>query len=144
MSLVKRLKSVRLEIVRQLFAFGMVGVTNIIVDLTVYWCLTRLFGWHYLAAAVGSFMISVTWSFLLNRRWTFRHRGSGIRGQYVRFFAVNSISAFFNLLLLDILIRQFGVYDLLAKVTVSLAIGIFNFSLNKWWTFRVRPHQTKG
>lgn len=135
-ALFKRQVSQRLETIRQVLVFGVVGVTNIVVDFSVYWCLTRLLGWYYLVAAVGSFLVSVTWSFTLNRRWTFRHRGADIHRQYVRFFAANVVSALLNLLLLDTLIRQFGVYDLAAKVGVSIMIGVFNFSLNKWWTFR--------
>ncbi|MFA5124369.1 MAG: GtrA family protein [Patescibacteria group bacterium] len=121
---------------RQFIKFCLVGTSNFLVDLGVYWLMTRLFGLHYLVASIISFAVAVTWSFELNRKWTFRHHSAGLKWQYAKFFVANIISLSLNLCLLSLLIELVHIPDLLAKAVSSFIVAIFNFSLNRFWTFK--------
>ncbi|MFA6227937.1 MAG: GtrA family protein [Patescibacteria group bacterium] len=121
---------------RQFIKFCLVGTSNFFVDLGVYWLMTRLFGLHYLIASVISFSVAVTWSFEFNRKWTFRHHNNNLKRQYVKFFIANIVSLSLNLSLLSLLIELAHVPDLWAKTLSALIVAIFNFSLNRFWTFR--------
>lgn len=123
-------------IAKEFIKFCFVGVTNLAVDILVYWFLTRAVDLYYFYAAVLSFVVAVTWSFLINRRWTFRHQGSDLGGQYIKFFVANLISMAINLSLFYLFVDYLNVYDLLAKALVAIIVVFFNFSLNKFWTFR--------
>jgi putative flippase GtrA len=126
----------RRTIFRQFIKFCLVGASNFLIDFLVYLLMTRLFGLHYIPASVISFAVAVTWSFEWNRKWTFRYQGSDLKWQYVKFFTANIISLCLNLGLLTLLIELFHIPDLWAKAVSSLIVAVFNFSLNRFWTFK--------
>jgi len=123
-------------VTKQFVKFCLVGFTNMAIDILVYWFFTRLFNIYYILASVLSFVVAVTWSFFMNRRWTFRYNGLDMTSQYVKFFVVNISVMVLNLSFLFILVDWFGVYDLLAKLMTAVVLAIVNFSVNKLWTFR--------
>jgi putative flippase GtrA len=123
-------------VTKEFVKFCLVGFTNLLIDIFVYWLLTRWLGFYYLLAATMSFAVAVSWSFYFNRRWTFRHLHHNILRQYLKFFVANAISLFANLSLFFLLVDLLALYDLLAKLLVAVIVAFLNFSLNKFWTFR--------
>ena len=126
----------RYPISKQFTKFCIVGSTNFVVDFIVYIILTRLLGVYYLAAAVISFIIAVSWSYFMNKKWTFRNKSPKISSQYLKFFSANAFGLVLNLLLMLALVELMGVYDVAAKVLVAVAIAFINFGLSRYWTFR--------
>ncbi|MFA5029388.1 MAG: GtrA family protein [Patescibacteria group bacterium] len=126
----------RYMIAKEFIKFCLIGLTNLFVDMSVYWLLTRFFHFYYLLAAIFSFVVAVTWSFYLNRHWTFRHQEKDLSRQYIKFFIANLISIFINLSLFYVLVDYWHFYDLLAKFLAAMIVAFLNFSLNKFWTFR--------
>ncbi len=122
----------------QFLKFCLVGLTNLAVDTIVYWFLTRLFGWYYILAAGGSFGVAVSWSFLLNRTWTFRAFPGRAASQYPKFVLANLAALATHLILFYFLVEVFGIYDLAAKIFAAVAAAGLNFFLNRFWTFRPR------
>ena len=131
-------------ITKQFIKFCLVGSTNLILDVFIYWFLTRVFDVYYMLAGVLSFVLVVTWSFLINRRWTFRHNGADTTSQYLKFFVVNVIVAILNLSSLYIFVEWFDFYDLAVKLAAAVVMAFVNFGLNKFWTFRTHnvEHRT--
>ncbi|MEK7072152.1 MAG: GtrA family protein [Patescibacteria group bacterium] len=123
-------------VTKQFIKFCLVGSTNMVIDIFVYWFFTRIFSVYYLLAAVFSFVVAVTWSFFMNRRWTFRHNGHNTTSQYVKFFVVNISVMVLNLSFLFIFVDWFGFYDLIVKLAAAVVFSLVNFSFNKFWTFR--------
>jgi putative flippase GtrA len=123
-------------ILKQFAKFCLVGFFNTLVDFSVYLFLTRIFLVYFIAANIFSFLVAVSFSFILNKYWTFRNQVNKIKSQYFKFFIINVIGLGINTSLLYFLVVYFHLSDLLAK---ALAIGIvlfWNFGLNKLWTFR--------
>jgi len=123
-------------ITKQMFKFGIVGICNVFLDILFYWFLTRILNLYYLLAATISFIILVTWSFYINRRWTYRHNGTDISNQYIKFVVTNLIAIFLNLGLMYIAVEHLYINDLIAKVVIGVSMGLFNFTVNKLWTFK--------
>lgn len=126
----------RYPVTKQFVKFSVVGSSNTMVDFLVYLFLTRALAIYYIFAAIISFIVAVTWSFYLNRRWTFRHSGKNSTNQYLKFFIVNTVVMILNLSSLFILVDLFGFYDLVAKLVAAIFLAVLNFSLNRFWTFK--------
>jgi putative flippase GtrA len=127
--------------IKQLIKFFLVGTSNTALDFIVYIVLTRIFHVYYLIATTISFIVAVTWSFYLNRRWTFRVK-RGLIPQYGAFFLVNTAVMLLNVGLLYVFVDYLKVDDLLAKLGITLILGILNFTVNKFWTFRPKIEKT--
>lgn len=122
--------------IAQFVKFSLVGASNTLIDFLLYALLTRAFHWHYLPANVFSFSVAATWSYTLNRRWTFRDRTSRIRRQYPKFFLVAVIGLGLTSLFLAVFIDLIGLHDLIAKAITVVLVTFWNFSANRTWTFR--------
>ena len=119
----------------QLVKFSIVGAVGYVVNLGVYTALLRGAGFHYLGAAVCSFLVAVTNNYTWNRVWTFRgHRGH-IAYQGLRFFVVSLVSLGANLLILRGLVGA-GLDKVLAQAIAIVLVTPLNFVGNKLWSFR--------
>ncbi len=68
--------------------FGIVGTSALPIDIAIVYAMR---GWVglYTAGAI-SYLIAATWTFTLNRTWTFRGRGTGpVWVQWLRFLGAN-------------------------------------------------------
>lgn len=111
---------------------------NTILDFTIYTTLTR--GWsfwrsHYLLANALSFTIVVTWSFVWNKRWTFRDRSPCHGRQYVTFVGVTIGGLGLAEGALAVGVHWFRLPDLLAKVTAGPLVVVWNFLAYRFLAF---------
>jgi putative flippase GtrA len=121
----------------QLVKFCLVGATGYAVNLVVYTVLLELAGFHYLPAAIGSFLVAVTNNYLLNRAWTFRHQRGHVVLQGARFLLVSTLALGANLLVLHLLVEA-GLGEVVAQAIAIVLVTPVNFVGNKLWSFRLR------
>jgi len=121
----------------QLVKFCLVGATGYAVNLVVYTVLLELAGFHYLPAAIGSFLVAVTNNYLLNRAWTFRHQRGHVVLQGARFLLVSTLALGANLLVLHLLVEA-GLGEVVAQAIAIVLVTPVNFVGNKLWSFRHR------
>ncbi len=129
------------EGIRQFLTFAVIGGMNTVIDFGIYYLLTRhtqLFDYHtpwkYVANSI-SFLTATTFSFWMNRSWTFRRSGWPTVTEGLRFYTTtiggllvnNSILFFFN--------EFVGINDLISKVFSTLFSMIWNFFFKKFWVF---------
>jgi putative flippase GtrA len=119
----------------QLAKFSAVGATGYAVNLGVYTALLRGAGWHYTAAATGSFLVAVTNNYLWNRLWTFRDQRGHVAFQGLRYLVVALIAYTANLGILSALIAL-GNDKILAQAIAIVLVTPLNFVGNKLWSFR--------
>jgi putative flippase GtrA len=119
----------------QLAKFSAVGATGYAVNLGVYTALLRGAGWHYTAAATGSFLVAVTNNYLWNRLWTFRDQRGHVAFQGLRYLVVALIAYTANLGILSALIAL-GTDKILAQAIAIVLVTPLNFVGNKLWSFR--------
>jgi len=120
----------------QLAKFATVGATGYVVNLAVYTALLRGAGWHYAAAATGSFLVAVTNNYLWNRVWTFRDQRGHVAFQGLRFLVVALVAYAANLAILSALIAL-GTEKVLAQAIAIVLVTPLNFVGNKLWSFRL-------
>lgn len=130
----------------QMIKFAIVGGMNFIIDFSVYFSITRLSDFwreHYLWANVVAFCVAVTFSFFINKRWTFRCDKSGVHKQYVQFFVVCFMGLAWTELILYVgvdllewpaLLIEWR--DLIVKFIATFIVYFWNFGINKLWTFK--------
>ncbi len=131
-------------LVRQFVTFALVGVANTSVSAGLYTMFTRVAHVHPLAANALAFMVAVTMSFLLNRRFTFRGSPGVVHHQYIKFFIVNIISLVASEIIIWFVHVVLGVNDLVAFGLATVVVLFWNFGANRMWTFRSGELRTES
>ena len=119
----------------QLAKFCAVGVSGYAVNLAVYTALLEGGGLHYVAAAVGSFLVAVANNYTWNRLWTFRGQRGHVAYQGLRFLVVSTTALGANLVVLHLLV-QAGMGEIVAQAIAIVLVTPLNFVGNKLWSFR--------
>ncbi len=128
--------------VTRVVRYGIVGVTNTLLDTGLYAILTRsipFFMQRVLVANGISFVVTTIWSFQLNRKWTFGVSEGNPRVQYAKFFIISVVGLGISEAVLWIAVYLLGLHDLVGKILTIPAVFIWNFSMHVFWTFRVKP-----
>jgi dolichol-phosphate mannosyltransferase len=121
----------------QLAKFCVVGTSGYAVNLAAYAILLKGAGFHYMAAAVGSFLVAVANNYTWNRLWTFRGQRGHVAYQGLRFLVVSAAALGANLIVLHLLV-QAGVGKIIAQAIAIVLVTPLNFVGNKLWSFRRR------
>jgi putative flippase GtrA len=79
-----------------LVKFLIVGVANTLVGLNTIWITKELMGFGQIGANITGYIVGITVSFFLNKRWTFSFRGEGATS-LLRFLLVFAVSYSANL-----------------------------------------------
>lgn len=125
--------------------FVAVGLTGTLLDFGVLILLKEVLGVPLLMANVLSYTAGIVNNFILNRLWTFSDaRGKRLWTQFGQFAAVSAIGLLINtgivLLLTAPLSALFSQAHanygyLAAKLIATLVVLLWNFFLNRYWTF---------
>ena len=82
----------------QLLKFGLIGVSNTLIDFLVASALNAIFGVYYVAKIIG-YACGIANSYFWNSRWTFREERRRDAREIVTFVAVNLVTLGLSLLL---------------------------------------------
>lgn len=130
----------------QFVKFGLVGVTNTVVNYIIYvGVLLGLQGLHilpradYLAATGAGFFISVLWSYYWNDKYVFGRREGEERSLWkslLKTYASYAFTGLFLNSLLALLWVEVCHWSKLVSPIINLLISVpLNFVLNKFWAF---------
>lgn len=123
----------------QFIKFCTVGLTNVTIDFSIYFLLTKNFEFwrvHYLTANLVAFLAANVNSYFLNKRWTFQNTEKNHYRQYTRFLLISCIGLVLNQTILYTIVELFKGSDIPGKVCAVVMVTFWNFSANKVWTFR--------
>ncbi len=123
----------------QLIRYVMVGAASTVADYGAYLFFTRITAMPALEANPLAYAIGNIVSFYGHRIVTFRSRGKPM-AEYARF-AVVSIA---GLLVSQIVVAAalyVGISDLVGKAASIIISGMFNYLMNRYWTFRPTGHR---
>ena len=119
----------------QFARFLAVGVANTGVGLGSIFALKALAGWGDIPANAAGYAAGLCCSFLLNRRWTFRHEG-GWAPALARFLVVFGLAYAANLLVFLHLRDAWGVNAYLAHALATVPYTLLFFAGSRWFAFR--------
>lgn len=119
----------------QFIKFGIVGCSNTLISLSIYYILIY-FNVNYIIANTIGFIVSVLNAYYWNKRFVFKtNKGKDIRS-LIKTFVSYGLTFILSTLLLFVMVNQFGVSEIVAPI-VNLMITIpLNFMLNKFWAFK--------
>jgi dolichol-phosphate mannosyltransferase len=106
------------------------NVANSVKSLSNLW---------YLQATLIGIIISITSNFFLNKIWTFEDRDLSVvktLKQYCSFAGISAVAAAIQLLLLYLLVVEYGLQYRISLILAIAIASISTFLLNKKWTFR--------
>ena len=120
---------------RQFARFAVVGVLSNLSLYGIYILLT-------LAALQPRVAMSITYAgglllaFLLNRHWTFAHRGPK-KAALTRYVVVYALGYVFNYVMLSILVDDVGYPHEIVQACLIVILAVAFFLAQKFWVFKI-------
>jgi len=121
--------------IKQLFKFGIVGISNTLITAIVIWGLLKTLHFSDYTSNIIGYIAGLINSFIWNRLWTFKSktRASITFYKFIITFAISYAVQLGNLYLL----LNFTTIDpYLCQLLSIVVYTIINFILNKFYTFK--------
>lgn len=129
--------AVHRHISAQLFRYLVSGITSNLTELILLYMFTQYFGVWYIFSLMLAFTISFWVSFLLQKFWTFQDKKTHrVHIQASSYLIVSLANLTFNIAALYVLVQFFGIWYMLAQISIIGAIAVSNFLLYKFVIFK--------
>jgi putative flippase GtrA len=117
--------------------YSLIGLSTFLFDLALLSTLTQLGGFNPVWVAGASFLVAVSFNYFLSRRFVFvgttRDRTVG----YVYFIIIAVIGFLFVTGSMYLLVNMLGMYYLVARIMIAAITGVWNYSMNLFFNFKV-------
>jgi putative flippase GtrA len=123
--------------------FGLVGIGGLLVDMTVLYAVMASLGLDAVPAKLFSFLAAATFTWWMNRRYTFGHSGKALLHEWASFLTTNAFGGFVNFSVYTVVVTQAGAYvwmPALATALGSLAGMLFNYTAARHIVFKPKHH----
>ena len=113
--------------------FAIIGVINAIIDMSIYWSLTRKLYIFKIIANILSFLIANLFSFFANRSITFKNIEKISLKKYIKFLSITVISLVISSFCLFISIKliESPDADIYGKIAGIVLGAVWNFIMYK-------------
>lgn len=119
---------------RSFVLYQLIGVSGVVLDLVLFLVLYNAVGLHEQVATAISTSAGITNNFLLNSFFNFRKRDGMLR-RFARFYTVGLIGIGLVAVLLLVFHSWLGVDANVVKIASMPVVAVFQFFLNKRWSF---------
>jgi putative flippase GtrA len=123
------------RLLMQFVCFAGVGVAGTCVHYAVLIVLVEVLGVSAVPGSAAGFVVGALVNYLLNHRFTFRSHQPHCEVA-PKFYAVAMTGFVLNTTIMTIATHSFTVPYLLAQAAATAMVLIWNFSANRWWTFK--------
>ncbi|KYH30671.1 GtrA-like protein [Clostridium tepidiprofundi DSM 19306] len=113
--------------------FALVGVTNTVISLTIYWLLLKI-NVNYLVSSTLAYIAGIFNGYILSSKYVFNKTKNILNA--VKFFSTYLSSLLINLCLLYIMVNTFKIDKAIAQLPVVIINMVYNYIINKVWTFK--------
>lgn len=126
---------------REVISYLIFGVLTTAVSLGVYYGCTATFlnpedPGQLQAANVISWIVSVTFAYIVNRKYVFQSKNKNIFLEAVEFYAARLVTLGIDMALMYLFVSAMGMNDRIAKIIVQIVIIISNYVISKFLVFR--------
>jgi len=132
-------KAIRQKSLKQFIIFGIVGVSNTIVDFVVFWVLIQL-SLHYIIANIVAYGVGMLNSYFWNNKITFKSSRQQsdiiVARRIMRFIAWNGLMLLVSSVLIYAVIELLHWHALISKSVVIVVVLMFQFLGSKKWVFK--------
>jgi putative flippase GtrA len=126
------------KVTLQFIRFVVVGALNTLLGLAVIFMAKGLLDWNDLASNVAGYSFGLCLSFLLNRGWTFRHKGE-ISPTLLRFLCAFALAYGSNLITVFALRDLAGLNSYVAQAAGIAPYTLLFFAASRMFVFPNRP-----
>ena len=123
------------NLIKQFVKFGLVGVSNTVLNLVVYYGLLYL-GVHYLIANTAGFLVSVLNAYYWNKKFVFKNLETKISKSLIKTYVSYGSTFLLGTGLMFVMVHYLHVSETVAPIINLLVTIPLNFLLNKFWTFK--------
>ena len=124
------------EIIKQFVKFGIVGITNTIVSLVIYYMFIYINMRLYIAGSICGFIVGVLNSYYWNNRFVFKSDYRNHIKAIVKTFMSYGFTFLLSTILLIIMVEFLHVSEIFAPLFNLIITVPLNFLLNKFWAFK--------
>ena len=122
-------------LILQFIKFGLVGVSNAIVLLVVYYALLYVHV-HYIIAYTIGFILSVLNAYFWNNQYVFKQARSTFWRKLFRCYVSYITTFIISTVLLYLWVDVLGISDKIAPIINICITTPINFVMNKKWAFK--------
>jgi len=112
------------------------GTATTFLDFILLYSLTDLVGIYYLYSGMISYTISTSSNYYINRKWGFKETKRHFFHGYLYFIAFALIGLVVNTALFAFAVEILSLNYLIARLIIAMIVGIWNFLMNRYVTFR--------
>jgi putative flippase GtrA len=120
----------------QFIKFGLVGVSNNVIYLGIYYIFERIDPALYIFGNTVGFIVSVLNAYFWNRKFVFKNTQEGHKKSLVKTFAAYGVTFLIATGLLVLYVENFGIPEKFAPLLNIPVTILLNFLLNKFWVMR--------
>ena len=136
MPLLDRLGTPWRVLLKEISAFGVLGVVNLFVDVGLFNLMHFRIGLGPTTSNIISTSVATTLSYFGNRHWSFSHRArTGLRREYVLFFAINLIALGISSVVIAFTFYVVGAQSPFA-LNVAKFVGIGIGTVFRFWSYK--------
>ena len=136
------MKKIDVKVVLQFIKFGIVGISNTIISLIVYYIFIY-FGLHYIIANTAGFIFGTINAYFWNNKYVFKKHNTEKRSHAktgMKVFVAYGITYILSTVLLILWVDFFGIPQTIAPILNVCITTPLNFVMNKLWAFNERKN----
>jgi putative flippase GtrA len=125
-----------ITIARQFIKFGIVGVSNTLISLAIYYTFIFISKDLYNVGYTVGFVVSVLNAYFWNNKFVFKKSEEGNTKPLIKTFISYGSTFLLGMVLLNVMVKHLGISEYIAPI-INLLITIpINFLLNRFWAFK--------
>ena len=131
------------EVIPQFIRFNIVGIVNTGLTYAIYAGLVFV-GVNHFVALGADYAVGIVFSFMMNKKLTFKVRGPGNVGMFTRMVGSYMLLLALNALILWALVDRGHVNTYLGQAVALVVIALMSFSAQRVVVFRVHRRECNG
>jgi putative flippase GtrA len=117
--------------------YTLVGTSTFVIDLLLLYFFIDVITLNYLVGSGLAFVCAISVNYFISRRYVFKGTQRDMRSGYLNFIAIALVGLLIVVTGMYVLVSLLGVGYFIARFTVAVLTGFWNYLLNLFVTFKV-------
>ena len=124
------------KIIRSEFSiYTIVGVVTTLLNYATYFILLSLTDQSIIVSNIMAWVIAVTFSYIMNRKFVFISKNQRIISEFVSFLSGRVLTGFIETLVIAVLINSAGLPNAPVKISASIIAAVLNYFVSRYCVF---------
>lgn len=120
----------------ELLLYGIFGVLTTLLNIFIYWLMTRIFTLGVVSSTIIAWVIAVLFAYYSNRKFVFHSKNSSIIAEASEFFMCRLATGIMDVIIMFVFVDVLGLYDVIIKTLSNIAVIILNYIASKLFIFK--------